>query len=88
MHKLNRPADAQAELATLRASADDESDLAYQYAQIYAQWGDLEKAPNSLETADRVRDLGLIQLKLDNLMEPLRREPRFQAILAKMKFPD
>ncbi len=88
LHALKRPADAQAELATLRASADDESDLAYQYAQIYAQWGESEKALSWLETADRVRDPGLIQLKVDYLMNPLRREPRFQSILAKMKFPD
>jgi serine/threonine-protein kinase len=88
LRRLNRPADAEAELATLRASADGESDLAYQYAQIYAQWGDVEKALNWLETADRVRDPGLIQLKVDYLLDPLRRQPRFQAILAKMKLPD
>jgi TolB-like protein len=88
MHKLNRPTDAQAELATLQASADGEFDLAYQYAQIYAQWGDLEKALHWLDAAYRVRDPGLIQLKVDSLLDPVRREPRFQALLAKMQFPD
>jgi TolB-like protein/Flp pilus assembly protein TadD len=88
MHKLNRPTDAQAELTTLQASADGEFDLAYQYAQIFAQWGDLEKALHWLDAAYRVRDPGLIQLKVDSLLDPVRREPRFQALLAKMQFPD
>jgi hypothetical protein len=88
LHKLNHPTDAQAELATLQASADGEFDLAYQYAQIYAQWGDLEKALNWLDAAYRVRDPGLIQLKVDGLLDPVRHELRFQAVLAKMQFPD
>ncbi len=88
LHRLNRPADARAEFAAMRASAQDESDLAYQGAQIYAQWGEHEKALDWLETAAKVRDPGLIQLKVDYLLDPLRREPRFQKVLARMKFPD
>jgi len=88
LHKLNHPTDAQAELATLQASADGEFDLAYQYAQIFAQWGDREKSLNWLDAAYRVRDPGLIQLKVDSLLDPVRREPRFRAVLAKMQFPD
>jgi len=42
VHKLGRPADAQANLAELRAVNRDEA--AVQYAQIYAQWGDRAKA--------------------------------------------
>jgi TolB-like protein/Tfp pilus assembly protein PilF len=86
-HKLNRSAEARAELATLQASADDEFDLAYQYAQIYAQWGDTGKALDWLEKAQRVRDPGLLQLKVDALLDPIRREPRFEAILKKLNFP-
>ena len=88
LHKLDRPGDAQAELATLQASADGDFDQAYQYAQIYAQWGDPEKSLNWLDIAYRTRDPGLIQLKVDALLDPIRREPRFQALLAKMQFPD
>jgi TolB-like protein len=88
LHKLNHPADAQAQLATLQALADGEFDLAYQYAQIYAQWGDPEKALKWLDTAYRARDPGLAQLKVDSLLDPIRGEPRFQAVLAKMRFPD
>jgi hypothetical protein len=38
---------------------------AFQYASIYAQWGDVPKALEWLDTAMRLRDPGLIQLKPD-----------------------
>jgi TolB-like protein len=62
--------------------------LAYQYAQIYAQRGDRDKALQWLETALRLRDAGLRRLKTDPLMDPLRKEPRFQAVMRELKFPD
>ena len=83
--KLGRHADAQAELAKLKATYGDAA--AYQYATIYAQWGDHAQALQWLDTAMRVRDPGLIALKTDPLMDPLRQEPRFQAILRKLNFP-
>jgi len=36
----------------------------------------------------RLRDPGLISLKTDPLMDPLRNEPRFQAIERELKFPN
>jgi serine/threonine-protein kinase len=88
LNRLNRPNEARAELATLRASAEDESDLAYQYAEIHAQWGEVDQALEALDTALRARDPGVVQLKVDNLMDPLRNNPRFERILANMKFPE
>ena len=52
--KLGRHADAQAELTKLKASLSDGA--AYQYATIYAQWGNRAKALEWLETALRLRD--------------------------------
>jgi TolB-like protein/Flp pilus assembly protein TadD len=83
--KLGRQADAQAELAKLTAAMGDAA--AYQYATIYAQWGDRAKALGWLETALRLRDPGLEYLKTDALMDPVRQEPRFQAIERELKFP-
>ena len=60
---------------------------AYQYATIYAQWGNRAKALESLETALRVRDPGLRELKTDPLLDPLRKEPRFREIERGLKFP-
>ena len=66
------------------ASADDN---AYEYARIYAQWGDKPKALQCLERAVRVRDPGLVHLKVEADLDPLRDEPRFQAIERDLKFP-
>ena len=60
---------------------------AYQYATIYAQWGNRAKALEWLETAQRLRDPGLIQLKTDPLLDPLHKESRFQVIERELKLP-
>ncbi len=83
--KLGRHADAQAELARMKAQVGDAA--AYQYTTIYAQWGDRTQALDWLDTALRLRDPGLENLKTDPLMDPLRQEPRFQAILRELNFP-
>ena len=83
--KLGRHADAEAELTKLKAALGDAA--AYQFATIYAQWGDRDKALVALETALRLRDPGLELLKTDPLLDPLRKEPRFQAIERELKFP-
>jgi len=84
--KLGRHADAEAELAKLKAAIGDNG--AYQYATIDAQWGNAAKALEWLDTAWRLRDPGLALLKTDPLMDPLRKEPRFQAIERELKFPE
>jgi tetratricopeptide (TPR) repeat protein len=84
--KLGRRADAEAELKKIKAAFGDAS--AYQYATIYAQWGDPAKALEWLDPAMRLRDPGLLFLKTDPLMDPLRKEPRFQAVMRELKFPD
>ncbi|HET7756835.1 MAG TPA: TIR domain-containing protein [Steroidobacteraceae bacterium] len=84
--KLGRHVEAEAELAKMKAAQGDS--LAYQYATIYAQWGDRGKALESLDTAMRLRDPGLVLLKTDPLFDPLRNEPRFQALERELKFPN
>ena len=84
--KLGRHADAEAMLAKYMGSKGDAD--AYQYAEIYAQWGNTAKALEWLDTAMRLRDPGLLFLKSDPLMGPLHKEPRFQAIERELKFPD
>ena len=83
--KLGRHADAQAEVAKMQKAQGDTT--AYQFATIYAQWGEIPKALEWLESAMRLRDPGLSLLKQDPLVEPLRQEPRFQAVERELKFP-
>jgi TolB-like protein/Flp pilus assembly protein TadD len=84
--KLGRHADAEAVLSKMKAAQGDAA--AYQYATIYAQWGNRAKALEWLETAWRLRDPGLELLKTDPLLDPLRKEPRFQAVMRELKFPN
>ena len=56
--KLGRHADAEAVLSKMKAALGDTA--AYQYATIYAQWGNRAKALEWLETALRLRDPGLV----------------------------
>jgi TolB-like protein len=84
-NKLHRRPDAEAQLAAMKANLGEAS--AYQYAEIYAQWGDSAKALDWIETAYRLRDPGMIALKVDDLLDPLRKELRFQEILHKLSFP-
>jgi TolB-like protein len=84
--KLRKHTDAEVVLAKMKAENGDAA--AYQYATIYAQWGSTSKALEWLETALRLRDPGLVILKTDPLMDPLRQEPRFKAVMRELKFPD
>jgi serine/threonine-protein kinase len=82
---LARRADAEIALAKLRAAGDR---WAYPCATIYAQRGNTSQALESLELAWRLRVPELRWLKADPLLDPLRKEPRFQAIEQALKFPD
>src|ERR1700676_3664971 len=84
-HQQGRTSEAESETAKIKESTGDAAAL--QYAEIYAQWGDVPTALMWLETAYRLRDPGLAGVKTDNLLDPLRNEPRFQEIERKLKFP-
>ena len=84
--KLGRHTEAETMLAKVRAIAGDR--MAEGYADIYAQWGDTARALDWLETAMRNRDPYLAYTKVNPFFDPLRNEPRFQAIERALKFPD
>lgn len=83
--KLGRPADAQASLEKLKAMQGNSA--AYQYATIYAEWGDVPKALDGLEAALQVRDPGVTLMNIDPFLDSLRREPRFLAVERQLKSP-
>ena len=84
--KLGDKAAAQAMLAQMKSDSGEA--MAYQYASVYAQRGEIPNALDWLETAYRYKDVGLAWLKVDLLLDPLRGEPRFQVIERKLKFPN
>jgi TolB-like protein/Flp pilus assembly protein TadD len=84
--KLGRGANAGAALSRLRAREGESG--AGDYSVVYAQWGDTDRALAWLETAMRLRDPFLQMLKISPAFDPLRKEPRFQAIVRELKFPD
>jgi TolB-like protein/Tfp pilus assembly protein PilF len=59
----------------------------YQYGQVYAQFGDKDRAFASLDRAWKIRDSGLLKIKVDQFMDPLRSDPRYAALLSKLNFP-
>jgi tetratricopeptide (TPR) repeat protein len=59
----------------------------YQYADIHAQRGERNEAFASLDRAWEFRDPGLAYMKSDRLLDPLRSDPRYAALLKKMNFP-
>jgi len=59
----------------------------FQYGQIYAQSGDKDRAFVALDRALEIRDSGLVRVKTDPYMEPLRSDPRYQILLKKLNFP-
>jgi serine/threonine-protein kinase len=84
--KEHRHAEAEAQMAAMKAELGDGA--AYQYAEIYAQWGDIPKALDWLDTAYRLPDPGIGTLRVDELIDPLRKQPRFQEIERKLQLPN
>jgi TolB-like protein/tetratricopeptide (TPR) repeat protein len=84
--KLHRAAEARAALQALTAATGETA--SYQYAQIHAQWGDLPKSLDWLDTGYRIHDPGMQNLKTDPLMDPVRSQARYRAVLAHLKLPD
>jgi TolB-like protein/DNA-binding winged helix-turn-helix (wHTH) protein/Flp pilus assembly protein TadD len=84
--KLGQRADAQTILAKLQSLRGDNGALAY--AMICGQRGDKGKALEWLDKATRLHDPWLQYLKVLALFDPLREEPRFQAIERELKFPE
>jgi len=83
--KLGRRTDAETNLKAWQASSINS---AASVAMIYSQWGDAARALEALDTAVKLRDPLLERLKVNDLFDPLRKEPRFQAIERELKFPE
>jgi TolB-like protein/Tfp pilus assembly protein PilF len=84
-HALGRKAESDAALATVidkRAST-----MAYQIAQIRAFRNEDDAAFEWLERAYDQRDSGLVEMKGDPLLANLRDDPRYLALLKRLRLP-
>jgi TolB-like protein/Tfp pilus assembly protein PilF len=84
--RFHQRREAQDELAAMQAELGESA--TYQYAEIYAQWGEIPKALDALERAFRLPDPGIGTLRVDEFVDPLRKEPRFLEIQRKLNFPN
>jgi hypothetical protein len=84
-HALGRQADAQRELDACQALDGDSSALIY--AGVLAQWGDTASALQWMLKGERLRDPMFQLLKVWWQLDPIRHDPQFKAILARMNFP-
>jgi serine/threonine-protein kinase len=63
-------------------------DAAYQIAEVYAWRGERDKAFEWLDRAIRQRDGGVGYVTYDPLLNGLRSDPRYGAVLKKLKLSD
>jgi len=85
-HHLGQREQAVSTLQALISEMGESS--SYQIAEVYAQWGDADNAMIWLERGFKIRDPGLQYIKLDGYLDPIRDDPRFQALLRKMNLAD
>jgi hypothetical protein len=84
-HALGHIPQATAALHKLQAIGGDT--MATQYADIYAQWGQREAALHWLDEAYRLHDPGLVEIRMDRLLDPIRSTPGYRNLEAKIGMP-
>jgi Tfp pilus assembly protein PilF len=80
-HRMGDTAGAEAALATMQRDFDGSH---YQQAEVNAQIGRPAEALKWLETAYAKRDPGLLWLRNDPLLDPLRGEAQFKDLLSRL----
>ena len=83
-HRQGRQPDAARSFEQLASEHGDNS--LYQQAQILAQWGQEDQAMARLVEALARNDAGLIYLRNDPFVDPLRRKPAFISLLNRLGF--
>ena len=79
---LGRKSDSDAALAKLEKVPDADN---YGFAQVRAIRGEIDQAFASLDRAYRKRESDMINVKADPFLRGLHNDPRFQALLVKLK---
>jgi TolB-like protein/Flp pilus assembly protein TadD len=85
--KAGRRQDAEKIIDRFREIARSQYVMSYHLALIYSALGDKEKALTELETALSERDYLLPRIQVEPFLDPLRDDPRFQELIARLRFP-
>lgn len=80
-------ASARGILAQLTARALDSYVPSTCFARVHSGLGEAERALDWLEKGCEQRELPMAMLKIHPVYDPLRDEPRFQAVIERMRFP-
>jgi tetratricopeptide (TPR) repeat protein len=83
--RQGRRSEMEKQIGILRSAYGDYA--SFQYAEIYAQAGDIDQAFAALDTAVKARDPGLSSTMREPLLKPLRKDPRMLAIVKRLRFP-
>jgi serine/threonine-protein kinase len=86
--KSGRQIEAQQFIERLREAAKTQYIRTYYIACIYVALGDKDKAFGELEKSLADKDCYLPRARIDPLMDPLRDDPRFKALLKRMNLPE
>jgi TolB-like protein/Tfp pilus assembly protein PilF len=84
-HSLGHARESQQALDELIGTMASQS--AFQIAEVYAWDGEKDQAFTWLDRAYAQRDAGLTSVKWDTILASLRIDPRYKALLIKMKLP-
>jgi tetratricopeptide (TPR) repeat protein len=84
-HAAGRPGEADAALAAL--IKDYRDTMAVQIAEVFAYRGDVDRSFEYLDRAFAVRDGGMADLKNNPLLKGLEGDPRYAALLKRMRLP-
>ena len=86
LHALGRRCEAEQDFAAFLKQ--DSLNFRYVFAEIFAQWRQPVEALNWLVKAEAAQDSGLSIIKFDPMLDPIRAEPGFKALEARISFPD
>jgi tetratricopeptide (TPR) repeat protein len=85
--KAGRRLEAEKIIDRFREIAKSQYVMSYHLALIYSALGEKEKAFAELETALNERDYLLPRVQVEPFLDPLRDDPRFQELIARLRFP-
>jgi hypothetical protein len=75
-----------AKVLLAKVSEEDRLKCPYPLAQVYVSLGETDAALSALEQAYKIHQLALLNLKVDPMLDGIRSEPRFKALVHKMGF--